>query len=145
MKGYIFRILFAIFLIYLVFNITQNLIINNRYIEISKTDSTNILKDFRKYDILSDIINKYTNYIIESKYNELSHITLFDANKNDDFYINFKKQYKITKESVIKIDNIKILSEDVYKCNYSINSLNMSIVVKLNENISSFNIINVIL
>jgi hypothetical protein len=144
MKNSIFKILLTVLIIYLTSNIIENIIINDRYMKISKTDSSNNLRDFRKYDILIEVVNKYTNYIVQDKYNELSHITLFEANKKDEFYINLKKEYGITTESVIKIDSIKVLSEDVYKCNYNIESLNISIVVKLNENNSSFRIINVI-
>ena len=147
MKDLFFRIIVIITILCMIISITENIIINNRYINISKTDSNEILKDYKNFYILKDIVDNYNKYIIEEKYNILSSITLFDGKKDKNFYNELKNKSSLNQSSIIKIKEIKVLSNDVFKCNYSIESgtksINISIVVKLTEEKSAFKIINV--
>lgn len=147
MKDLFFRIIVIISIVYIVVTITENIIINQRYTSISQTDSNEILKDYYKFYILKDIIDNYNKCIIEEKYNILSNITLFDGKKDKNFYSQLKSKSSLNQNSIIKVNEIKVLSNDVYKCNYSIESdnknTNVSIVVKLSEEKSAYRIINV--
>lgn len=147
MKDLFFKIILVMLIVVIVTTITENIIINERYISISQTDSNEILKDYTKFYILKDIIDNYNKCIIEEKYNVLSKITLFDGKKDKNFYNELKNKSSLNQNSIIKISEIKVLSNDVYKCNYSIDSdnksTNLSIVVKLNEEKLSYRIINV--
>lgn len=147
MKDLFFKIILVILIVVIAVTITENIIINNRYISISQTDSDEILRDYTKFYILKDIIDNYNKCIIEEKYNVLSKITLFDGKKDKNFYNELKNKSSLNQNSIIKISEIKVLSNEVYKCNYSIDSdnksTNLSIVVKLNEEKLSYRIINV--
>jgi hypothetical protein len=147
MKDLFFRIIVVIAIIYMIIDITQNIIIDKRYIDISKTDSNELLRDYNKFYILKGVIDSYNKYILEGKYSELSNITLFNGKKDNNFYNELKNKSSLSASSVIKINEIKVLSDDVFKCNYLVISGNkttdLSIVVKLDMQKSSFKIINV--
>ena len=147
MKDLFFRIIVIISIVYMIISITGNVIINKRYIDISQTDSIEPLRDYNKFYILKDVIDNYNKYIIEEKYNILSDITLFDGRKDKNFYKELKNKSSLNQSSIIKINEIRVLSNDVFRCNYTIQSdnksTNLSIVVKLTEEKSDFKIINV--
>ncbi|MDF2865792.1 MAG: hypothetical protein K0R72_609 [Clostridia bacterium] len=149
MKDLFFKIVIVISIVYIVITITGNIIINQRYREISKTDSNEILMDYYKFYVLKDIVENYNNCILDGKYDVLSNITLFDGRKDKNFYDELKNKSSLNQNSIINISEIKVLSSDVYKCNYSIKSdgknTNLSVVVKLSEDKSGYRIINILI
>jgi hypothetical protein len=149
MKDLFFKIIIVISIVYIAITITGNIIINQRYREISKTDSNEILMDYYKFYVLKDIVENYNNCILDGKYDVLSNITLFDGRKDKNFYDELKNKSSLNQNSIVNISEIKVLSSDVYKCNYSIKSdsknTNLSIVVKLNEDKSGYRIINILI
>jgi hypothetical protein len=149
MKDLFFKIIIVISIVYIAITITGNIIINQRYIEISRTNSNEILMDYYKFYVLKDIVENYNNCIIDGKYDVLSNITLFDGRKDKNFYDELKNKSSLNQNSIINISEIKVLSSDVYKCNYSIKSdgknTNLSIVVKLSEDKSGYRIINILI
>ncbi len=149
MKDLFFKIIIVISIVYIAITITGNIIINQRYREISKSDSNEILMDYYKFYVLKDIVENYNDCIIDGKYDILSNITLFDGRKDKNFYDELKNKSSLNQNSIIDISEIKVLSNDVYKCNYSIKSddknTDFSIVVKLSEDKSGYRIINILI
>ncbi len=147
MKDLFFKMIILITIIYMIINITGNIIVNKRYAYISQTDSNEILRDYNTFNILKDIIDNYNKYIVEEKYNELSNITILNGKKDNNFYNELKNKSSLSENSTIKINEIKVLSDDVFKCKYTIVSgnkvTNVSVVIRLDTDKLMFYIINV--